>query len=207
MKIIEVEDDLYRYIAGQTEHIGESASAILRRLLGLQAVDTLATEDAAESTVADSTAAKTTVIQMVEAVPVETPQPVVTAPATSPVSSPANSPTSGPASFKQLLTDPQIPQQKAAVGRFLYLLAQLHQQDPATFGGVLEIRGRNRLYFADAESTLLASAASAKPKQISGSDFWVMTNSNTSKKRGMLLKVLSLMGCDTELAEEITELI
>ncbi len=33
MKTIEVDEDLYRYIAGQTEHIGESASDILRRLL------------------------------------------------------------------------------------------------------------------------------------------------------------------------------
>lgn len=35
MKTIEVDEDLYRYIAGQTKHIGESASDILRRLLNL----------------------------------------------------------------------------------------------------------------------------------------------------------------------------
>lgn len=33
MKTIEVDDELYAYIAGQTESIGESASEILRRLL------------------------------------------------------------------------------------------------------------------------------------------------------------------------------
>ncbi len=33
MKTIEVDEDLYRFIAGQTERIGESASDILRRLL------------------------------------------------------------------------------------------------------------------------------------------------------------------------------
>jgi negative modulator of initiation of replication len=33
MKTIEVDEDLYRYIASQTQHIGESASDILRRLL------------------------------------------------------------------------------------------------------------------------------------------------------------------------------
>jgi negative modulator of initiation of replication len=38
MKRIEVEDDLYAYIAGHTQQIGESASDILRRLLGLSAV-------------------------------------------------------------------------------------------------------------------------------------------------------------------------
>ncbi|WP_394220773.1 replication initiation negative regulator SeqA [Alteromonas gracilis] len=33
MKSIEIDDDLYAYIASQTKHIGESASQILRRLL------------------------------------------------------------------------------------------------------------------------------------------------------------------------------
>ena len=33
MKTIQIEDDLYQYIASQTQNIGESASEILRRLL------------------------------------------------------------------------------------------------------------------------------------------------------------------------------
>ena len=37
MKTINVDDDLYRYIASQTLHIGESASDILRRLLNITA--------------------------------------------------------------------------------------------------------------------------------------------------------------------------
>lgn len=35
MKTIEVEDDVYRYIAAQTSEIGETATSILRRLLGV----------------------------------------------------------------------------------------------------------------------------------------------------------------------------
>ena len=38
MKRIEVEDDLYAYIASHTQQIGESASDILRRLLGFDSV-------------------------------------------------------------------------------------------------------------------------------------------------------------------------
>ncbi|WP_417658868.1 replication initiation negative regulator SeqA [Pseudidiomarina sp.] len=38
-KRIEIDDELYRYIASHTQHIGESASAILRRLLGLSAAE------------------------------------------------------------------------------------------------------------------------------------------------------------------------
>lgn len=33
MKTIEIDDELYKYIASQTHHIGENASSILRRLL------------------------------------------------------------------------------------------------------------------------------------------------------------------------------
>jgi negative modulator of initiation of replication len=38
MKTIEVDDELYRYIASHTQHIGESASDILRRMLKFSAV-------------------------------------------------------------------------------------------------------------------------------------------------------------------------
>lgn len=35
MKILEIDDEIYQYIAGKTEHIGENASSILRRLLSI----------------------------------------------------------------------------------------------------------------------------------------------------------------------------
>ena len=38
MKIIEVDEELYQYIASQTQSIGESASDILRHLLNLPAL-------------------------------------------------------------------------------------------------------------------------------------------------------------------------
>ena len=38
MKTIELDDDLYFFIASQTRHIGESASDILRRLLELSLI-------------------------------------------------------------------------------------------------------------------------------------------------------------------------
>ena len=42
MKTIEVDDELYRYIASHTLHIGESASDILRRMLKFSASSPLA---------------------------------------------------------------------------------------------------------------------------------------------------------------------
>lgn len=35
MKLIEVDEELYRYIASHTQYIGESASEILRRMFSL----------------------------------------------------------------------------------------------------------------------------------------------------------------------------
>lgn len=35
MKTLEIEDEVYQYIASKTEHIGENASSILRRLLAI----------------------------------------------------------------------------------------------------------------------------------------------------------------------------
>ena len=51
MKTIEIDDELYHYIAGQTQQIGESASDILRRLLLPQSTE--ATAVTTESAVAD----------------------------------------------------------------------------------------------------------------------------------------------------------
>ncbi len=42
MKTIEVDDELYRYIASHTQHIGESASDILRRMLKFGSVPPVA---------------------------------------------------------------------------------------------------------------------------------------------------------------------
>ncbi|GGA73250.1 negative modulator of initiation of replication [Neiella marina] len=50
MKTIEVDDDLYQYIASQTQQIGESASDILRRLL----MPTTSTETAPQPPVVET---------------------------------------------------------------------------------------------------------------------------------------------------------
>lgn len=49
MKTIEVDDELYRYIASHTQHIGESASDILRRMLKFTAGQTSAATPSPEN--------------------------------------------------------------------------------------------------------------------------------------------------------------
>ncbi len=45
MKTIEVDDELYSYIASHTKHIGESASDILRRMLKFSAASACCSGD------------------------------------------------------------------------------------------------------------------------------------------------------------------
>lgn len=182
MKYIEVDEELYRYIAGKTERIGESASDILRRLLGLSVAD------------------------ITEATPVAISQPSMEA-ETQPAVSVKEEPTAdAEIDFAALLSETGLDAQKGAVGRFLYALECLHQASPARFEQVLQIQGRDRLYFATSKEALLKASKSANPKEIGCSGFWVTTNNNTAKKRTILEEALVQLGCDPVRAKSLGEL-
>ncbi|QSX28474.1 replication initiation negative regulator SeqA [Shewanella cyperi] len=175
MKYIEVDEELYRFIAAKTERIGESASDILRRLLGLSVTEVVNTEP-------------------------------------KPISQPGMEATLAPQTdinadydFEHLLSESLLEQQKGAVGRFLFVLESLHRANPAGFSKVLQIQGRDRLYFATSRDALLQASQSANPKEIGSSGFWVTTNNNTGKKRMILQEVLECFGCDPVRAASIGE--
>lgn len=172
MKKIEIDEELYAYIAAHTQHIGESASTILRRLLGLS--PTALQESSVSEPMAS--AAKTAV----------------------------RTHTAG-TSVLDVLDRADIAAQKGAVGRFLFILSLLHRCHVEQFAQVLEIRGRNRLYFANSEQELLAAGNSTNPKQIPGSPYWVVTNNNTTKKKSILTAVATEMGYDSSEAEQIRD--
>jgi len=195
MKSIDVENDLYRYIASQTESIGEDASAILRRLLGLPAVG----EISVDGPLKDPVEVKKSSKQDTVVTPTQSVKEKITPVASQPIINASSG------DFNQLIMPSVIVEHKAAVSRFLFLLEKLHQLSPVNFEQVLSISGRDRVYFAKDEATLLGANASTKPKQIGNTDFWVITNSNTSKKRAMLTKSLEVVGCQSSLAKEIAE--
>ena len=101
----------------------------------------------------------------------------------------------------------ELAMQRGAVGRFLLILAALYRAHPKQFKVVTEICGRDRLYFARTESELAASGSSTKPKQIPESPFWVLTNSNTTRKKMMLTKAATSLGYDHLDVEKIRELL
>lgn len=188
MKTIQIEDDLYQYIASKTENIGESASDILRRLLieqqggieaeskVLQPLDkneqVLVEKDVVEE---DTTENKSTVCDNT--------------------------------SVFNILNKEEVATQKGAVGRFLFILSALHRCHETSFNKVLDVRGRERNYFAKSEAELEASGSSIKPKQIPESRFWVVTNNNTPRKKLILTEVADALGYSAEQAEQLRELI
>ncbi|WP_117233391.1 replication initiation negative regulator SeqA [Vibrio maerlii] len=175
MKTIEVDEDLYRYIAGQTQHIGESASDILRRLLNV-----------------DSSS------QPVKAAPVA--QPVAPKEAVVTVEEKLDS----VKEMRSLLISDEFASLKKAIDRFMLVLSTLHSVDPTSFSEATQVKGRKRVYFADNEQTLLANGNTTKPKAIPGSPFWVITNNNTSRKRQMVEQLMSRMNFQTDLIEKVT---
>lgn len=68
---------------------------------------------------------------------------------------------------------------------------------------MLQIQGRDRLYFATSKESLLKASKSANPKEIGNSGFWVTTNNNTAKKRTILSEVLGQFGVQEKQIESI----
>lgn len=180
MKTIEIDDDLYQFIAGQTQRIGESASDILRRLLPGAPVKAA-----------------------VNTVPVKSA--VNIAPVAAAVVEPAGKTKAG--NIFDLVTPQDLQTEQNIVGRFLYLLSVLARVHKKDFAKVLEIKGRNRLYFGTSAEALNEAGSSTNPKQIPNTNFWVITNSNTTRKKMMLTETAIKLGYSTEDAERIRDLL
>ncbi|MBD3584956.1 replication initiation negative regulator SeqA [Salinimonas sp. HHU 13199] len=202
MKSIDIDDDLYAFIAGQTKHIGESASDILRRLL---------MDGAAQKVSADGKSvlqAKTT--QTAATRPQEKKP---SAPSANKTANPAaNTPSAGhgpvakpvaPAGndITSRLSKEVLEPYTKRVDLFLFILAQLHELQPQNFAQVEQIKGKNRIYFATSKDALLKTGSSTNPKQIPDSPYWVVTNNNTAKKIAMLEQVLQVLGYDAATRE------
>lgn len=216
MKTIEIDDDLYQYIAGQTLRIGESASDILRRLLPSAPVKTAA--NAAESSgagvavdvnlQADINERDKSGIELPPSLERVAPSPVAEAV----VDNSSNVAQTKVADRKvgnvfDLVTPQDLQAESNIVGRFLYLLSVLARVHKKQFHKVLDIKGRNRLYFGNSAAELAETGTSTNPKQIPNTTFWVITNSNTTRKKMMLTETALKLGYSAEEAERIRDLL
>lgn len=194
MKIIEVDEELYQYIASQTRSIGESASDILRRLLHLPAHASVFADDLAfvpaESAV--QTEKKT-----------ENSNDVKTAakPAKKQSDSAINQIVE---KVRSLLKSAEFQEESKAVVRFLAVLRVLYRTNPESFAQATEsLQGRTRVYFARDEATLLMAGNHTKPKQIPDTPYWVITNTNSGRKMLMLEGAMQSMDLPETLIDEV----
>jgi|TARA_B110000503_G_C7106577_1_gene396171 negative modulator of initiation of replication len=179
MKSIQIEDDLYHFIASQTQDIGESASDILRRLV---------MPDSLINTMQGSCADSSKPINSMnnEGSEVQSVQQVCQASA-------VLSELEG----QQLQAIPKM------VERWLLVLSIIHKYHTQQFNKVLGMSGRNRTYFATDKDTLLATGSSTNPKNVPGSEYWVITNNNTVKKINMLKEVAEQVGFNLSEIEQL----
>ncbi|GGB63241.1 replication initiation negative regulator SeqA [Shewanella inventionis] len=211
MKYIEIDEELYRYIASKTERIGESASDILRRLLHLS-VETVVVDlpdaisepslETEPKPVSDAQSQRSQLFNQAKAA-VEK----VIADQASPDTKTESEDNTVVIDFKSIVNEHLLAQQKGAVGRFMFLLGNLQAASATEFNKVLDIQGKGRLYFARSKQALLDSSQSSNPKEIGASGFWVTTNNNTAKKQTILTEVLVHLGCDSEKARIIAQYI
>ncbi|MDG2956784.1 replication initiation negative regulator SeqA [Bisgaard Taxon 10/6] len=213
MKIIEVDEELYQFIASHTQSIGESASDILRRLLNLPtssvssvALGAVAAESAvaAENPVSEAKSAvkndfvlepsvekpaveKTVVEKTVKKQPEQFISHIVN-------------------KVRQVIESDAFQEETKAVVRFLSILTALYRTNPEGFSLAIEseqVQGRTRVYFARDEATLLAAGTHTKPKQIPDTPYWVITNNNSGRKMIMLEGVMRGMQLPEALIEDI----
>ena len=210
MKIIEVDEELYRYIAKQTQSIGESASDILRRLLHLPAnpsatldfvsFDGSITEDAVKSDAVLESEVKLTNAPSQKETFLE-----------SKTAAPKMAKKQSNEAINQisdkvrlLLNSDEFKEESKAVVRFLAILRVLYRTDPESFAQATEsLQGRTRVYFARDEATLLMAGNHTKPKQIPDTPYWVITNTNSGRKMLMLESAMQSMNLPESLIDEV----
>lgn len=197
MKIIEVDEELYQYIASQTRSIGESASDILRRLLNLPAHASVFADDLTFASVenAEKTERKAAE-KALEPVKTE-----VVKPAKKQSDSAINQIVQ---KVRALLNSADFQEESKAVVRFLAVLRVLYRTNPESFAQATEsLQGRTRVYFARDEATLLTAGNHTKPKQIPDTPYWVITNTNSGRKMLMLESAMQSMGLPEALIDEM----
>ncbi|XQF91912.1 hypothetical protein ACOBV9_09580 [Pseudoalteromonas espejiana] len=137
MKQIDIDDELYQYIASNTQSIGESASTILRRLLNLNgdnnttvAANNQNNETASQDNIDDSP--QTDASQEAEVVtPVKQTN----------------------ANVFNILNKEELAMQKGVVGRFLFILSAFYRTHKKTFPRCLKLKAVTAFILQQAKKT------------------------------------------------------
>lgn len=208
MKIIEVDEELYQFIASKTQSIGESASDILRRLLNLS-VSSL-TSNVLELPVSSVDVAENAIRSNVEDESTQKKQAALATMQSEVAKSVKKQPEQAiqklTEKVQNLLSSTSFQEETKAVVRFLSILTALYRTNPESFSVAIEseqVQGRTRVYFARDEATLLAAGNHTKPKQIPDTPYWVITNNNSGRKMIMLEGVMREMHLPESLIDDV----
>ena len=216
MKIIEVDEELYQYIAANTQSIGESASDILRRLLNLTSTkvpvkkeETSSVENRVateiEQQIPVNVQAKTATTPAITEVKSQT----VTQPVAKQIVQAVKKQSEEEiqpvvARLNKVLQSEAFQQESKGVVRFLMILTALYRAHPESFAQATEsLQGRTRIYFARDEATLLQSGNHTKPKQIPETPYLVITNTNSQRKMLRLEGAMTSMQLPSQLIEDV----
>ncbi len=99
--------------------------------------------------------------------------------------------------LSECLSDPNFITKRTVVDKFLFILSYAQKRDPEQFKKIpAAIFGRRggRKYFALNSKDLEDSGNSVNPQQIPDSPYWVITTTDTPKKRRMLQETLKFLG-------------
>ncbi|OBX06002.1 replication initiation regulator SeqA [Gallibacterium genomosp. 3] len=201
MKTINIDDELYQYIASNTQSIGEDASTILRRLLNFPQVSEKV-ESAQANLTQEKAAEKTGTIEVAREFKLTTEQQPVTQP-----KKPSDDMIAHISrQLQKLIGSADFLQEDKQVNRFLSILSVLYRANPEGFANATEVsQGRSRVYFSLEVAEIEASGSSVNPKQIPKSPFWVATNNNTGRKLNMLESVMRAMYIPENLIELVAQ--
>ena len=196
MKIIEVDEELYQYIASQTRSIGESASDILRRLLNLPAHASVFADGLTFAPAENNEKTESKVEVQPAPAKSESVKPTKKQPITA-INQIVEK-------VQTLLNSTEFQEEGKAVTRFLAILRVLYRTNPESFAQATEsLQGRTRVYFARDEATLLMTGNHTKPKQIPDTPYWVITNTNSGRKMLMLEGAMQSMDLPESLIDEV----
>ena len=105
--------------------------------------------------------------------------------------------------LQALLDSGELQKEEKSINRFMQVLSTLYRDDPVGFTQATETKGRKRVYFSRDPEALRASGSTTKPKPVPDTPFWVITNTNTSRKQNMVAQLMASMGYGEEVIAQV----
>ena len=105
--------------------------------------------------------------------------------------------------LEALLDSDELQKEEKSINRFMLVLSTLYRDNPDSFTQATERKGRQRDYLSRDPAAPRAGGRTTKPKQVPDTPFWVITNTNTSRKQNMVAQLMASMGYDEALTARL----